>query len=354
MSVAPTITRRKRRPQWSPFLVVLGIMLVTTAPAQAQSTQAQSTQSTQAASPTLKDVFAMERIPMTEPCRVSREEMGVGPEDNLWVDPLTEDSAILFVTCEVHAYQVTEEVIRLDRMPGSDGASGSDSASGAIEATLLAFPSYREREGSPEPYLGSRPVLVGLSGELMGSRLRLFNKARGIGDCGDLIDYDLAGPIVRIERYLGKHACDGVGDDPETWPPVESFVLNAFAPAVTDRRFARLLHAAMLRLPRVDWLTHGLVRGDLNGDGREEQWVGGYSRDWEKELTSYHLVMEQDGELRLWDIPTELDVPGALCQPIVDLTLWEEGRQILLESRICPPLRIAWDAARDDIRIFEE
>lgn len=288
----------------------------------------------------------MERIPMTEPCRISREEAGVGPRDNLWVDPLFEESAILFVTCEVHAYQVTEEVIRLDRL--YDG-----SESGKIEATLLAFPSWREREDTPEPYIGSLPKLAGLSGELEGSRLRLLNKARGIGDCGDLITYDLAGPIVRIERYLAKHGCDGVGDDPETWPPVEPFVLNAYAPAVTDRRFARLLHAAMLRLPRADWLTHALVRTDLNGDGREEQWVGGYSQDWETERTTYHLVMEQDGTLRVWDIPTVVDEPGALCQPIVDLMLSEEGKLMMIDSRICTPLRVTWDAANDDIRISE-
>lgn len=324
------------------FLVFLGAMLG-------------AITSTHAAPPTLEDVLAMERIPMTETCRTMRENGWGGPEDFLEVAPLSEDSAILFVSCAFHTYQSTKEVIRLDRKPAALGVGSETGAdSGTIEATLLAFPRWLEREGTPAPYVSARSGLVGLEDALLGSRLQIFNRGRSSADCGELIDYDVAGPVVRILRYLDKRACDGVIVEPDTWPPADLSVLQAYASAVTDRRFARLLHAAMLMLPDADWLTHGLARTDMNGDGRQEQWVGGYSESWKKSVTYFHLVMEQDGELRVWHIPTEIDVPGALCQPIVDLTLWEEGRQILLESRICPPLRIAWDVARNDIRIFEE
>jgi|GEM_PF-5746561 len=289
-----------------------------------------------AADPTPGNLIRAGLLALPEPCRVSRAEFGVGPEENVWVDRIAEDVWIVTAQCEHHAYQSTDVAVRVEQRGGT------------VTAAVLAFPGWREGAETPWPHIAYQPWLTGLPGDIADGRLVLHYRGRGIGDCGELITYDLTEPVVRIAEYRAKVACDGDWVEPETWPPVPPQVLKDHAPAVTDRRAGALLGAAILRWPRADWMGHAIARGDLTGDGREEQWLGGNSRDWETEKTTYHLVMEEGGRLRSWDIPVDPDLRIALCFPAA-VPAFEAPGRLTVSDGGCDRLRITWDAAADTI-----
>lgn len=287
--------------------------------------------------PTPQSLHAAGLLTLPEPCTVSREDLlQAAPDENVWVSPLGEGTWLAIALCEHHAYQSTEVALRIEERDG------------ALTSTLLAFPSWREGEETPWAYIAYHPWLIGVAGDVTDGRISLFYKGRGVGDCGEQVTYDLTGPVVRIEEYRAKFACDGDWVAPDAWPLVPQQVLDDYAPAVTDGRGAALLSAAMLRWPRVDWMGHAIVRGDLDADGVEEQWIGGYSRNWDTERTSYHLVREQGGTLRSWDLPVADDTQVALCQPAAAL-VFEDTGALAIDDGLCDRLRVGWDAAADTI-----
>lgn len=289
-----------------------------------------------AAEPTVDGLLASGLLTLPEPCRISREEFGVAPDENVWIDRIAEGVWIVTAQCEHHAYQSTDVALRVEQRDG------------ALTAIVQAFPGWREGEETPQPYIAYQPWLTGLPGNIVDGRQDLFYRGRGIGDCGELVTYDLTGPVVRIAEYRAKFECDGNWQEPETWPPVPQQVLDEYAPAFTDRRAAGLMSAVMLEWPRADWMGHAIARGDLTGDGREEQWIGGSSRDWDTEQTTYHLVMEEGGRLRSWDIPVASETQFALCFPAAALS-FESEDVLAIDDGGCDRLRIGWDAAADTI-----
>lgn len=274
---------------------------------------------------------------LPESCRVSREELFQGtPDENVWVSPLGKGIWLAMALCERHAYQSTQVALRVEERDGN------------LISTLLAFPMWRESEQTPWAYIAYQPWLTGVAGDVIEGRLSLMYKGRGIGDCGEQATFDLTEPMVRIDTYRAKFECDGEWVEPDLWPLVPQQVLDDHAPALVDHRAATLLSAAMLRWPPVEWMGHAITRGDLDADGIEEQWIGGYSRNWDTELTSYHLVREQGGTLRSWDIPVANDTQFALCQPAASLA-FEGPATLAVDDGLCDRLRVGWDAAADTI-----
>lgn len=287
--------------------------------------------------PTSQSLVDAGLLTLPEPCVASREELlHAAPDENVWVSPLGEGSWLAIALCEHHAYQSTEVALRIEERDGT------------LTSTLLAFPMWRESEQTPWAYLGYQPWLSGLASEVEEGRLSLVYKGRGIGDCGEHVTYDLTGPVPRIEEYRAKFECDGEWVEPDIWSLVPQQVLDDYAPAIADRRAGALLGAVMLRWPRVDWMGHAIARGDLDGDGAAEQWIGGYSRNWDTEQTSYHLVRERDGALRAWDIPVATDTQFALCQPAASL-VFEDVARLAIDDGLCDRLRVTWDAQADTI-----
>lgn len=285
------------------------------------------------------DLAAAGLLTLPEPCVVSREELfQAAPDENVWVQKLTDGVWVAIALCEHHAYQATEVALRIEERDG------------ALISSLLAFPMWREGEETPWPYIAYQPWLTGLAGEVADGRMSLVYKGRGVGDCGEHVTYDMTGPVVRIVEYRAKFDCDGVWIEPDSWPPVPRQVLDDHKPAVTDRGAGALLSAVMLRWPRAEWMGHAIVRMDLDGNGAEEQWIGGQSRDWDSERTSYHLVREQGGTLRAWDFPVATDVQGALCQPAAGLAI-ESPSTLAIDDGLCDRLRIGWDASADTITV---
>ena len=264
--------------------------------------------------------------------------MQVAPDENVWVSPLGDATWLAIALCEHHAYQSTEVALRIEERDG------------ALSSTVLAFPVWRESEETPWAYIAYQPWLTGTAGEVTDGKISLFYKGRGIGDCGEQVTYDLTGPVVRIEQYRAKFECDGDWVEPDNWPLVPQQVVDTHAPAVTDRRAGTLLSAVMLRWPRVDWMGHAIARGDLDADGVEEQWIGGYSRDWDTERTSYHLVRAQGDTLRSWDLPVADDSRFALCQPAASLT-FEAPATLAIDDGLCDRMRVGWDTAADTITL---
>lgn len=274
---------------------------------------------------------------LPEPCRVSREELlQAEPTDNVWIGALSKTTWIVIALCEHHAYQATEVALRVEQRGGT------------VTSAVLAFPGWRESEETPWSYLGYQPWLTGWAGEVTDGRITLHYKGRGIGDCGELVTYDVTEPVVRIVDYRTKFECDGAYVDPETWDPVPQQVLDDYAPGFTDRRAGALLSAVILRWPRIDWMAHAIVRTDLDGDGREEQWIGGHSLNWDTDQSRYLLVRMQDDALRSWDFPIRPDTQAALCQPAASL-VQEGGAGLAIDDGLCDRLRIGWDADRDTI-----
>lgn len=292
-----------------------------------------------AAGPTPTDLADAGLLTLPEPCIVSREELfQAAPDENVWVSPLGDGTWLAIALCEHHAYQATEVALRIEERDG------------ALSSTLLAFPLWRESEETPWPYIAYQPWLTGLASEVTDGRISLVYKGRGVGDCGEHVTYDLTGPVVRIVEYRAKVECDGEWISPNTWPPVPQRVLDDHAPALTGGPAAALLGEVMLRWPRADWMGHAIGRGDLDRDGIEELWIGGYSRDWEREETRYHLVRRQHGTLRHWDFPVGTEAQTALCQPAASL-VFEVPGVLALEDGLCDRLRIGWDAAADTILV---
>ncbi len=289
--------------------------------------------------PTPQSLHAAGLLTLPEPCLVSRDELlQAAPDENVWVAPLGKGTWLAIALCEHHAYQSTEVALRIEERDG------------VLTSTLLAFPLWREGAQTPWPYLAYQPWLTGLASEVTDGRISLVYKGRGVGDCGEHVTYDLTGPVVRIEEYRAKFECDGEWVEPDSWPPVPRQVLDDHAPVLTDRPAGALLSAVMLRWPRADWMGHAIVRGDLDSDGVEERWIGGYSRDWETERTSYHLVREQAGVLRSWDLPVADDTRFVLCQPAASLSS-EGAATLAIDDGLCDRVRVGWDAAADTITL---
>jgi hypothetical protein len=286
----------------------------------------------QAETPIPEDLIAANLLTLPEPCRISREEAGVAPHENVWFDAVAPGVWIASAQCEHHAYQATDVAFRVERRGG------------ALTATLLAFPVWRNLEGTPDAHIAYQPWLVGLIGPVENGRIVLLYRGRGVGDCGELATYDVTGPVVRIVAYRAKADCDGVWVEPDSWPPVPELTLNTYRAAETDARAAALLATVMRRWPRAEWMAHGLVRTDLTGDGREEQWIGGYSRDWNTDATTYHVVMMEAGAVRSWDLPVGTDSQLALCLPAAALVLEDGGKTIAIEDWRCDRMRLTWDA----------
>jgi hypothetical protein len=314
---------------WGRRLAFAVAAVLTTAPALSDRATADAPTS---------DVLAADGLQIPEPCRISREEFQVAAHENIWIAPVSAGVWVALVTCEHHAYQATDVALRLERRDGD------------WLQTLLAFPTWRESEGTPWPYLAYHPWLTGWADLADGGRVSLHYKGRGVGDCGEGIVYDVSAPVVRVVEYRAKFECDGEYVDPGDWPAVPQPVLEAYAPAVADRRAGALLSAVILRWPRADWMGHAIARGDLTGDGREEQWVGGYSRDWDTKETTYHLVMEEDGRLRSWDLPVASDEQTSLCFPAATLG-FESPDVLAIDDGGCDRVRVGWDASKSTITL---
>lgn len=333
-------------PSWGRRLVFAAASLMAAASAQAADpTQQDPTQQDPTAQdptaqdPTPQSLHAAGLLTLPEPCVVSREElMHLAPDENVWIGALSETSWIAIALCEHHAYQSTEVALRVEARDGS------------MTSSVMAFPLWREGEETLWPYIGYQPWLTGLAGELAEGRISLVYKGRGVGDCGERVTFDLRAPVARIVEYRAKFECDGNWIEPEEWPAVPQQVLDDYAPAFTDRRAGDLLSAVILRWPWADWMGHAIVRGDLDGDGVEEQWIGGHSRNWDTEQSRYHLVREQAGELRAWDFPVATDAQTALCQPAASLALEAPG-VLAIDDGLCDRLRVGWDREQNTISI---
>lgn len=313
-------------PRWGRRLAFTALLVVAALPARADD-------------PTPQSLHAAGLLTLPEPCVVSREELlQAAPDENVWVSPLGEGTWVAVALCEHHAYQATEVALRIEQQDG------------ALTSTLLAFPTWRESEQTPWAYIAYQPWLTGLAGEVTDGKIALFYKGRGIGDCGEQVVYDLTAPVVRIEEYRAKFECDGEWVEPDSWPLVPQQVLDDHTPAVTDRDAGALLSAVMLRWPRVDWMGHAIVRGDLDADSLEEQWIGGYSRNWDTERTWYHLVRAEGDALRSWDIPVATDTQFSLCQPAATLE-FESAAVLAIDDGLCDRLRVGWDATSDTITL---
>lgn len=289
--------------------------------------------------PTPQALQAVGLLTLPEPCQVSREELlNLAPDENVWVTALGEGSWLAIALCEHHAYQSTEVALRIEVRAG------------VLSSTLLAFPVWREGTETPWPYIAYQPWLTGLASDVDEGRISLDYKGRGVGDCGEHVTYDLTGPVVRIEEYRAKFECDGDWTEPTNWPRVPQQVLDDYKPFYADRLAGALLSAVMLRWPRADWMGHAIARGDLDGDGDEEQWIGGYSRDWDAEQTYYHMVRAQRGALRAWDIPVADHTQLSLCQPAATLA-FEDPTTLAIDDGLCDRVRIGWDAAADTITL---
>lgn len=51
--------------------------------------------------------------------------------------------------------------------------------------------------------------------------LTVFNRYRGIGDCGALATYDMRSGTPVVRTFRSKNRCDGVAGPPERWPLVQ-------------------------------------------------------------------------------------------------------------------------------------
>ncbi len=115
---------------------------------------------------------------------------------------------LVSVTCILGAYQGTQRLWLVDS---------------SRHLTAFAFHVY-EDPGSGKPTPTRTPEILGVLNVAPASgRLTLFDKARGIGDCGIYSTFSLrAGGFVPVETRA-KTACDGKsGGGPTRWPKLRT------------------------------------------------------------------------------------------------------------------------------------
>ena len=290
----------------------------------------------QAEDPTPESLVADGILTLPESCVETRRSAGIGDAEHIGLSPVGDDAWVALVLCDRFAYQTGKVAMRIERQ-----AEG-------LTAILLAFPVWRETEATPWPYIAYQPRLIGLTGEVQDGLFTLDSKSRGSGDCGETITYDVSSPVVRIDAYRAKFECDGTYVDPDQWESVPQEVLDDYTLALDDSRVAALLDAVMTRWPQSEWMGHAIARLDLDGDGTEEQWIGGYG--WGEDGRVYRLVREEDGALKSWDLPVSSDEQTAVCQPAAALVLEDDGT-LAIDDGVCDRLRVGWDASAEEITL---
>lgn len=292
----------------------------------------------QAEDPTAESLVAEGLLPLPDRCVEARQQAGMGDAEHIQLSPVADDAWVVLVLCDRFAYQTGKLAVRVERQ-----AEG-------LEARLLAFPVWRETEATPWPYIADQPWLIGLTGDVHDGLFTLDYKGRGVGDCGETITYDVSGPVVRIDAYRAKFECDGNYVEPDRWESVPQEVLDDYTLALEDRRTGALLEAVMTRWPESEWIGHAIARADLDGNGTEEQWIGGYGRADEGDGDVYRLVREEDGTLKSWDLPISDDEQTAICQPAAALIL-ENDQTLAIDDGVCDRLRVGWDASAETITL---
>ena len=112
--------------------------------------------------------------------------------------------------CSLGAYQPTYVYYVIE-------SAANPRATGPLE-----FQDYVD-SGTPGPNRLSAEQtteVVGLPTYFAGqNKLQVFRRFRGVGDCGIVLTYEIAGTRAALREARGKLSCDGRGPrDPAKWP----------------------------------------------------------------------------------------------------------------------------------------
>jgi hypothetical protein len=238
---------------------------------------------------------------------------------------------LLLATCRLYAYQAGYRAWRL---------------AGAEAAPLpLLFPFLVEHDG--QATLAWRPELVGLA-DVEGDRLTLLTKARGIGDCGEAIAWDLSEPLPVATAYRSRPDCPDrpveADTDPATWPALPEAWLAGHRPADRSRAAVEALARLSAQAPELAWLAGSLVEADLDCDGVREPWALGL----DAYDTPPSVSLLAGGEAPAAG-PIPLD-PGrqiGLCGPDLATRLENGGGcpTLVIEDGLCDALRLTYEPA---------
>ncbi|SMF62333.1 hypothetical protein SAMN06265365_1226 [Tistlia consotensis] len=268
-----------------------------------------------------------ERVDWPEGCQP--EAM---PPSPLKVARLDGNDWLLLAACESYAYQLR---YRAWRVRGDDA--------GILTALPLLFP-FRI-VWQDQATLAWRPELVGLA-DVDGDSLTLTTKARGLGDCGERIVWDLSQPLPVALDYRSQPDCPDAPSeadaDPNNWPAVAGTWLKAHRPADRSWQAAQTLARLQADSPQLAWLAGSLVAAEAGCDGATDRWVLGL--DDGQEPPEISLFAAASGE-RIGPFPVDSERQDGLCG--IDATLSVETGQrcpvLKIDDGRCDALRISRD-----------
>lgn len=133
--------------------------------------------------------------------RMNNSQCSLDPSRReVWVTPLTDDKALLMVSCESGAYNTIYRAWLVSREKPF-----------AAQAIRLRLP-FQPPENDERDL-----ELVNLTFNDKTRELATLDKARGQGDCGVQTRWRFDGQRFRLVRYAGQPACDS-WQGPDAWP----------------------------------------------------------------------------------------------------------------------------------------
>lgn len=143
------------------------------------------------------------RLRWTEECEQARREDPAAQGPGVQLHPLGGERYLVQVECAQGAYQASYNYVLYDpRTPPG-------------RATLLRFPTFDGERWTLEADVAGLPTFHPGAREL-----EIFSKARGIGDCGQLMRYGFAGGEPRL-LWLRARDCPPDPDNRPAPPPGE-------------------------------------------------------------------------------------------------------------------------------------
>ena len=147
------------------------------------------------------------RVGWTEECEQAHRDDPAAEGSGVQTYPVGERRHLVEVECSRGAYQTSFNYVLYDL--------GSTRA----RATLLRFPAHDGERWSLEPEVAGTPSFIPEA-----PALEVLSKARGAGDCGQLVHYGFATDGPKLLWVRARDCAEGSGEGavppPEEWPLV--------------------------------------------------------------------------------------------------------------------------------------